>query len=228
MPRYAERRSGYTRVHKFGIRKGDNADRAILELVDNPRDLKMEMTARAVAHESLRTGHFANSSLQPYAAGKQFTSADFDEQGIQRFQPWTKVNLGKVTAYTGDAGRQRLAELANKYILWRRAEEEAFGRQRTDDGKFKELGDSAPYHAHDHEQTGATIMRPNKGVPWFAGEEERGSAGRLVSPRLVRNGKVVKHSVVRLSKGVFARRDVRSKNVPAPPKPLPKWRFQKP
>ncbi|KIP12422.1 hypothetical protein PHLGIDRAFT_97717 [Phlebiopsis gigantea 11061_1 CR5-6] len=51
--RYADRVGGYTRIHKFGNRPGDNAPTAVLELVDNPRDLKFEMTARAVAWELL-------------------------------------------------------------------------------------------------------------------------------------------------------------------------------
>ncbi|KZT05956.1 mitochondrial ribosomal protein L17 [Laetiporus sulphureus 93-53] len=51
--RYAERPGGYTRIHKFGHRQGDNAPHAILELVDNPRDLRFGMTARAVAFELL-------------------------------------------------------------------------------------------------------------------------------------------------------------------------------
>lgn len=51
--RYSGRPGGYTRIHKFGNRPGDNAPHAILELVDNPRDLKFEMTARAVGWELL-------------------------------------------------------------------------------------------------------------------------------------------------------------------------------
>ena len=46
--RYKDRVGGYTRIHKYGNRPGDNAPHAILELVDNPHDLKFEMTARAV------------------------------------------------------------------------------------------------------------------------------------------------------------------------------------
>jgi len=54
--RYAERPGGYTRIHKFGFRLGDNAPMAILELVDNPHDIKLEITARAVGWELLKQG----------------------------------------------------------------------------------------------------------------------------------------------------------------------------
>ncbi|KAI9507910.1 mitochondrial ribosomal protein L17 [Russula earlei] len=51
--RYARRPGGYTRVHKFGRRPGDNAPHAVLELVDGPRDLRFEMAARATGWDVL-------------------------------------------------------------------------------------------------------------------------------------------------------------------------------
>jgi len=51
--RYAKRPGGYTRIHKFGHRQGDNAPHAVLELVDGPRDLKFEMAARATGWDVL-------------------------------------------------------------------------------------------------------------------------------------------------------------------------------
>ncbi len=37
-PRYAERNGGYSRILKFGFRKGDNAPMALVELLDRPAD----------------------------------------------------------------------------------------------------------------------------------------------------------------------------------------------
>ncbi|TIB81091.1 hypothetical protein E3Q22_01444 [Wallemia mellicola] len=51
--RYKDRQGGYTRLHLLGNRQGDNAPRAVLELVDNPRDIKREVLMRTIARESL-------------------------------------------------------------------------------------------------------------------------------------------------------------------------------
>ena len=37
-PRYAARNGGYSRILKFGFRKGDNAPMALIELMDRPAD----------------------------------------------------------------------------------------------------------------------------------------------------------------------------------------------
>jgi large subunit ribosomal protein L17 len=38
-PRYASRNGGYSRILKFGFRKGDNAPMALIELLDRPLDV---------------------------------------------------------------------------------------------------------------------------------------------------------------------------------------------
>lgn len=39
-PRYAARNGGYSRILKFGFRKGDNAPMALIELMDRPADIE--------------------------------------------------------------------------------------------------------------------------------------------------------------------------------------------
>src|SRR5689334_2167215 len=52
--RYKERRSGYTRVLRTEPKnRDDQAESAIIELVDGPRDSRFMMTALAVAREQM-------------------------------------------------------------------------------------------------------------------------------------------------------------------------------
>ena len=39
-PRYAARNGGYSRILKYGFRKGDNAPMALIELMDRPADIE--------------------------------------------------------------------------------------------------------------------------------------------------------------------------------------------
>lgn len=49
--RYKDRTGGYTRVLRLENRIGDNAPQSILELVGGKRDMKLAITARAVARQ---------------------------------------------------------------------------------------------------------------------------------------------------------------------------------
>ncbi len=44
-PRYAARNGGYSRILKFGFRKGDNAPMALVELMDRPSEAQPVETA---------------------------------------------------------------------------------------------------------------------------------------------------------------------------------------
>lgn len=103
--RYADRPGGYTRIHKFGNRPGDNAPHAILELVDNPRDLRFEMTTRAIGWELLAKRVASEGTTVPITSGvgdilnvveKETTLAP-NVRGTLRAK--TRWNLQKVLRY---------------------------------------------------------------------------------------------------------------------------------
>ena len=65
--RYAERPGGYTRIIRLGRRDGDNAELAIIELVDNPRereslDSKKGKSAASSKKKSAKAGSKAEAS----------------------------------------------------------------------------------------------------------------------------------------------------------------------
>lgn len=125
--RYANRPGGYTRIHKFGNRKGDNAPHAILELVDNPRDLRFEMTARAIGWEllgnSLSRGseHVVTNGIEGVEKvikhEKAAVKPGFLHEGIGgRLRRVTQENLRKVLRYRPSTGMRELSAKAEEHI----------------------------------------------------------------------------------------------------------------
>lgn len=109
--RYTDRPGGYTRIHKYGNRQGDNAPHAILELVDNPRDIRYEMTARSVGWDviSKRVGRTPGKDLVNKGVSnvrkivnKEREREPTDERGLLRQR--TRWNLEKVLRYGGKTG----------------------------------------------------------------------------------------------------------------------------
>ena len=127
--RYADRPGGYTRIHKFGNRPGDNAPVAILELVDNPRDIRFNMTARAIGREilvnNMSKGKAAliENGVGPVEEvvkreGFSLPKPGFLREGLGgRLRRLTQVNLRKVLRYRGSSGIQAMSERASDYIV---------------------------------------------------------------------------------------------------------------
>lgn len=121
--RYADRPGGYTRIHKFGTRQGDNAPHAILELVDNPRDLKWEMTTRAVGMDLLRTRLESKSAADVTESGlvkivdllKAEQRLQPEESGVLR--PLTRWNLQRVLQFRGQGALVELSKKAKEYAV---------------------------------------------------------------------------------------------------------------
>jgi hypothetical protein len=87
--RYAARAGGYTRVLLIEPPKEDQARSAILELVDGPKDMRYNMTARTMAKD-MREGS-QHSEL-------------------------TQLNIAKVTRFRKD-GMRELEKLAEKLVI---------------------------------------------------------------------------------------------------------------
>jgi|ERR1700722_1396412 len=124
--RYAERPGGYTRIHKFGHRPGDNAPHAILELVDNPRDLRLEMTARSIGWEILKErgmlegGHGRGDVSRDGVVGaKELVEREkglgFKEGGILR--QLTRSNLQKVLRFRDGSGVAEISKKVQDYVV---------------------------------------------------------------------------------------------------------------
>jgi len=124
--RYAERPGGYTRIHKYGSRRGDNAPHAILELVDNPNDLKYEMAARTVGFELY--GRLARKLPQPINVQDATAVAKLAEE--QRdFEPstarenpsplrdLTRLNIKKALRYRSKAEVAEFGTKARDHVV---------------------------------------------------------------------------------------------------------------
>jgi ribosomal protein L17 len=132
--RYAERPGGYTRIHKFGNRQGDNAPHAILELVDNPRDLRMELTARSIGWELLRENLQKEKPMSLINRGVQLTKEFMENErslGAKdegQLRPKTRWNLQKVLKYRDESASSEVGRKVGDYIDLLLAKPMAFKR----------------------------------------------------------------------------------------------------
>ncbi|WFD31254.1 54S ribosomal protein L8, mitochondrial [Malassezia sp. CBS 17886] len=212
--RYADRPGGYTRVHLMGHRKGDHAPRAVLELVDNPTDVRLDMTARSMAREAhvlLKRArkNIGFSALRTLVAAQ----ADVPLEHDTRFAPLTRKNIAKLVQYRGDEARRELSAKAAMYLEHREAADAVEGPRRPDDARWDKMELARP-------SRGRTLTRPMVGRRMVAGEiplEMEAQVGTVVekaqpirrhdgSVAPVRMMRIKKPSVVRLGKGVFAKR----------------------
>lgn len=222
--RYAERPGGYTRVHLMGHRKGDHAPRAVLELVDNPTDVKLDMTARTVAREAYTLLHRAQTHLGWEALQALLQKqASLPIESDTRFHPLTRKNMAKLVRYRGEAARTELVQKAQQYLERMWAQDQLEGKRRPDTERWDAMELSRP-------SRGRILTRPMTGARVHAGELETHVAARVgteieeARPIRLRDGTIAprrrtrtsKPSVVRLAKGVFAKRRVRGTTTPLP------------
>ena len=122
--RYSERPGGYTRIHKFGTRQGDNAPHAIIELVDGPHDIKREVTIRAIARDLLKNKLQSSSATAVSTSGLQKVDTILRSendlpvdapQGFLRLK--TRLNLQKLLKFKGPEEIQELSKATVAYAV---------------------------------------------------------------------------------------------------------------
>lgn len=118
--RYSDRPGGYTRVLKLGNRKGDHAPAAILELVDNPHDMRWEMTARAVGRDIVQRqladqepGDILKNGAPD--AGTILQAAQAGETDVLR--PKTAWNVQKLLKFRGPEAILEMSQKAKEHAV---------------------------------------------------------------------------------------------------------------
>lgn len=204
--RFKDRPGGYTRVHLHGNRIGDNAPRALLELIDSPGgDLKMDLTAMAMGRETyLRVHRSGQSAIDEEIASIGSRPLEEDE----RLNKITRVNAAKVVKYRGDEARILLRQKAKEHFYKLMATEEVEGPRRPDMEKFQDP------QLHPRGQSRFSTL-PMKGLKRYAGMRKDHLQSGPDEPVPSRVGR--KNSVIRIGKGAFARRQNSRVRMPIPP-----------
>lgn len=120
--RYADRPGGYTRIHKYGNRQGDNAPHAVLELVDNPRDIRYEMTAMSVGWDILskRVGRTTGKNLVNGGVSDVEEIVERERERGRKdvvLRQRTRWNMEKVLRYRGEEAVKDLVHKAESHIV---------------------------------------------------------------------------------------------------------------
>lgn len=202
--RYIDRPGGYTRIHLHGNRQGDNAPRALLELVDQPRgDMKLELTAMTIGRETFMRAHNAGpGALQEEAMSLGSIPIEKDE----RFEHLTRVNAEKVVKFGGEEARAMMIEKAREHFFRMMAMRQLDGDYRLNEPRIKSLKMNKP------RGNSSAFTPPMHGAKRLAGMRRDLLKTGPEEPVPKRTGG--RNSVVRIGKGAFAHRQSRRVYIP--------------
>lgn len=196
----------------------------MLELVDNPTDVKLDITARCIARETYIMLHRAQKNISwDVLQGLIKAHADIPLEQDTRFHELTRKNIRKIVRFRGDEARTELADKAAAYLERMWAFDTLEGPRRPDTKLWESMEATRPAR-------GRTLMRPMTGRRTLAGQLPVHLAARVGtekemavpmrrSDRTIAPRRIVrfqKPSVVRLAKGIFAKRYVRGSATAVP------------
>jgi large subunit ribosomal protein L17 len=142
--RYALRSGGYTRIHKYGRRQGDNAPHAVLELVDGPKDLKFEMAARATGWDVLSDRLKTRSARALVKEGVVLDGEESIEETIER-----ERTLGEEGGKEESELRERTRWNVRKALRYRSAEDVKWFGEKVQEHMVRPPTHT-PLHRHPH------------------------------------------------------------------------------
>jgi hypothetical protein len=216
--RYAKRPGGYTRIHKFGHRPGDNAPTAILELVDNPRDIKLEITARAVGWELLKEKlqtKDVSDLLQKGVKGAELLVADelaLERKEVGRLRPATRWNLQKVARHRDPTLVKVIGKKAQDHIVCPLTVP-SFGHTHSVPQNLLLAKPVLMRTVLDHFEKRTTATEPKKQISLRDYEMKRASFYRdLARAGQARPGET--KSAIRISQGALARPERKERRSP--------------
>lgn len=115
--RYQNRPGGYTRIYRYGHRPGDNAPKAVLELVDGPKDTKFEMAARKVGWEVMSWKERGEHTDLYHGIERGVESIHVAGGNASFLRERTRTDVMKVLKYRPGTDRAVLEKKAADYLV---------------------------------------------------------------------------------------------------------------